>query len=279
MKRLRLLLLAPLALTVAGAAQAQMQGPAQINPGAIAAAERVGPVRISAWQGFDLSAGAATVARDLVDARSDDAFIIEGPIHMAAEGFSFFYVTCRVYSGSRIIGSFERAGPIADGPFEGTFRFGLRRTGAGEATSFACYANAYGQRNGRDWRAFEEANAGVPGGYVQLVKMTDGSFWDGPAFTQQVVLHISGALAGMTESDGPIRGALRLTQQIPDGSDVQWRPPIIPPGWARFADIPGRMQGDWVSASDYLNTSDRIDSVRRPGGIPQGGPVPDPRPN
>ena len=33
MKRLRLLLLAPRALTVAGAAQAQMQGPAQINPG------------------------------------------------------------------------------------------------------------------------------------------------------------------------------------------------------------------------------------------------------
>ncbi len=254
MKTFRTLLLATLTATLSVAAQAQTI--TDINPSAVRDAQIAGPVRIAVTDGFNVSAGAPTAALDLVDVRPSDAFVIEGPVRMAIEGFVIFVVDCAVYSGDRVVARFNRSAAVGDGPFQGRFRFGLARTAEGAATSYGCWATAYGARGGANWRAYEEPNANVPGGYVQMIKMEDGQFWNGAAITEQVVLHFSGAMR--SAPSGPTPAGLVSGPRIPDGSDVQWRPPIIPPGYnAQIAAArAGQGANDWNSASDYLRSGD-----------------------
>ncbi len=288
MKSFRTLLLATLAATLSVAAQAQTI--TDINPSAVRDAQIAGPVRIAVTDGFNVSAGAPTAALDLVDVRSSDAFVVEGPARLAIEGIAFFVVDCAVYSGERVVARFNRAAPVFDGPFQGRFRFGLARTAEGAATSYGCWATAYGARGGANWRAYEEPNANVPGGYVQMIKMEDGQFWNGAAITEQVVLHFSGAMSGAPGR--PTLSGLVAGPRIPDGSDVQWRPPIIPPGYSAqiAAARAGQGANDWNSASDYLRSGDAdasdyirggntADSVAIPTAtLPVAEPVQAPRP-
>ncbi len=250
MRSLHTLLLASLVAAAPVAALAQTA----IDQGAVRGAQISGPTRISVATGFNVSAGAPTAAFDLVDVRPSDAFVIEGPIRMAIEGFVVFVVDCAVYSDNRIIARFNRGAPVLDGPFEGRFRFGLARTGQGAPTSYGCWATAFGARDGANWRAYEEPNASVPGGYVQLIKMETGAFWNGAPITEQVVLHVTGPLGGVSAPGAPSAAGLVTGPQIPDGSDVQWRPPIIPPGYGAqiAAARAGQGKGGWNSASDYL---------------------------
>jgi hypothetical protein len=206
------------------------------------------------------------------------AFVIEGPIRMAMEGFVVFVADCAIYSGDRIVARFNRSAAVGDGPFEGRFRFGLARTAEGVPTSYGCWANAYGTRGGANWRAYEEPNANVPGGYAQFVKYGDGRYWDGAAITQQVVLHFTGALGNVAQPSGPSLAGLSQGPRIPDGSDVQWRPPIIPPLVANEINAArtGVSANDWRSMQDFHRGGDvAVPSVNLPVAVPV--PQPDPR--
>ena len=215
-------------LAAVAVASGASQSPAQINPDAIRNAPVAGPMRISA-EGLVLAASAPVQAVDLIDVHPNAAFVIEGPIRMAIEGLVYVSVNCTVYAGDRPIATFQRAAPVLDGPFEGKFRFGLLRSADGAPTAYACWANAYGTRGGVNWHAYETPAAQVPGGYAQWVTMADGSLWTGAPFTEQVALHVSGALSGAGAPMGPSPAGLRQGLRVPDGSNVQWRPPIIPP--------------------------------------------------
>lgn len=274
MTQLRALLLASLTAAFSMTASAQV-----IHPDATRTTPSASPVRFVTSEGFNLSAGAATASLDLVDVHPNSAFVIEGPIHMAMEGFVVFVADCAVYSGDRIIARFNRGAPVIDGPFEGRFRFGLVRTAEGAPSGYACWANAYGNRSGANWRAYEVPNPSVPGGQVQFVKYEDGRFWDGGAITQQVLLHFSGSMPVIAQPTAPANAAMRQGPNVPDGSELMWRPPIVPPTqsmveWrppiippayaAQIADGRAGLRGaDWasaiymnqggdVSASDYL---------------------------
>lgn len=277
MKPLRMLLFASLAATFALPASGQNA----VSPDVARLATAAGPMVLVSDEGFNLSAGAPTAPLDLVDVHPSSAFIIEGPVRMAMEGFAVFVVDCAVYSGDRIIARYRRGAPVLDGPFEGRFRLGLVRTAAGEPSGYACWANAYGNSGGTNWRAYEVPNATVPGGQVQFVKFEDGRFWDGGVITEQVVLHFSGLISGgVAQPSGPSANGLRRGLRVPDGSDVQWRPPIIPPlyGAQIAASREGRGGGDWASASDYLRGGDNTGTFCGPGCIP-GRPGPSPGPS
>ncbi len=248
MKRFRGSLVATAAFVIAATAGAQ--SPAAINADAVRTAPLAGPLRISAAPGFSLNAGAATTALDLIDVNPRSNFVIEGSVSMAIEGLQMLAVRCAVYSGDRPIAVFDRTAPVSDGAFAGRFRFGLVRTAEGAPSSYACWANAFGTRNGANWWAFEEPNAAVAGGYVQWVKMADGGLWTGAPFGEQVVLHLSGPLATVSAPDGPSAAGLQQGLRIPDGSNAQWRPPIIPPGYGAPLDVAKGQ--DWRSAI-YLN--------------------------
>ncbi len=276
MKSFRTLLLATLAASLSVAAQAQTVS--DVNPGAVRNAQIAGPARIAVSDGFNVSAGAPTAALDLIDVRQTDAFVIEGPVRMAIEGFVIFVVDCAVYSGDRVVARFNRSAAVGDGPFQGRFRFGLARTGEGAPTSYGCWANAYGTRGGANWRAYEAPDANVAGGYAQFVKYADGSFWDGAAITQQVVLHFSGVLGGVAQPAGLSPAGLASGPRIPDGSDVQWRPPIIPPLVANeiSAARAGLSANDWRSMQDFHRDGDgAAPSVN----LPRAEPVPVPQPH
>ena len=247
MKGFRALLAATAAIVIAGAASAQM--PASINADAVRNAPVAGPMRIAASPGFSLNAGAPTAALNLNDVSPDSAFVIEGPISMAIEGLVMVAAHCTIYSGDRPIANFDRTAPVLDGAFAGRFRFGLVRTAEGAPTAYACWAHAFGTRGGANWWAYEEANASVAGGYVQWVKMADGGLWTGAPFTEQVVLHFSGALANGAAPMGPSLASLQRGLRVPDGSNAQWRPPIIPPLYA--AQLAGAKVQDWRSMQDF----------------------------
>lgn len=276
MKPLRTLLLASLVGAIAGPASAQIQE--AVIADAVRNAATIGPVRISTSEGFNLSAGAPTAALDLIDVRPSDAFVIEGPVHMAMEGFVMFVVDCAIYSGDRVVARFNRSAPVGDGPFSGRFRFGLARTGEGAPTSYGCWANGYGTRGGANWRAYEVPDASVAGGYAQFVKYADGSFWDGAAITQQVVLHFSGLLGGVAQPAGLSPAGLSQGPRIPDGSNVQWRPPIIPPLVANeiSAARAGGGANDWRAMQDFHRDGEGASpSVN----LPRAEPVPVPQPH
>jgi len=105
------------------------------------------------------------VTADLIDIAPNSAWVIEGLIGMAIDGFIYFGVECTMYSGANVIGQFQRGSPLLVGPFEGRFRFGVVRSALGDLTGYSCFANVYGTRNGMNWRAYEEPNADIAGGY------------------------------------------------------------------------------------------------------------------
>ena len=252
MKGFKGLLAATATLVIAGAGGAQ--APTSINADAVRTAPVAGPLRITATPGFSLNAGAPTTPLDLIDVNPGSNFIIEGPVSMAIEGLEMVAARCAVYSGDRPIAAFDRTAPVFGGAFAGRFRFGLVRTAEGAPTAYACWVNAFGTRGGANWWAYEEPNAALAGGYAQWVKMADGGLWTGAPFAEQVVLHFSGPLSLGGVPNGPGAANLERGLRIPDGSNAQWRPPIIPPGYG--AQLAGTKGLDWRSMQDLFRPGD-----------------------
>ena len=252
MKGFKGLLAVTATVVIAGAGGAQ--APTSIHADAARTAPIAGPLRITATPGFSLNAGAATTRLDLIDVNPRSDFIIEGPVSMAIEGLEMVAARCVVYSGDRPIAAFDRTAPVFDGAFAGRFRFGLVRTADGAPSSYACWVNAFGTRGGANWWAYEEPNAALAGGYAQWVKMADGGLWTGAPFAEQVVLHFSGPLSPGSEPNGPCAASLERGLRIPDGSNAQWRPPIIPPGYG--AQVGGTKGQDWRSMQDLFRPGD-----------------------
>ena len=221
----------------------------QVSPDALRAV-RGGPERIVAEQGFVLKTNPAPDGVQEIVFRNlspGARWVIDIPFEVLAEGASTALVRCVVYGADAdrtVIGGAERSVWL-NGVARGTIQMGIGAAPGAEnwpAGSFTCRASVSGVRAGREWVARDVTQPGATDTDVWVREDAESEWWGGAPFERPFRLLIAGnaprPAAKAEVSNDSVAAPKELgakASSAPDGSEVAWRPPPVPPLLGEFA--------------------------------------------